>query len=581
MRSRTTKGSIGSLPRVFTPASFGWSLRKAICAGLFVSTAALAQPPVHHFWDDYSYLQQQRTPMSIQEKTVDQGPNISDTCSPGTLQETIQYTDVVPIATVVGQGVSGVDVDQNGKLLNPSALKANGVVSETVEVRLHLGSVFSVPNVCTTHPPPTIEYDMTLNGTWTEHFSRNLYRPFDAVFKVPADAFRFGTRNVGGIPIPGMNQFVVAANVAQIQAAWNAYESSAYGQVPKIDVKFSAMAPIVLVHGIQTGPWWWGPHPSTADPCGPKPGHGEFDGGFNFVQTLQLAGAPFVCKTVRISPGDPGNASIENGRDQLKSLLTQITNEFGTNHVHLVGHSKGGFWIRAALPSLAVGLNIGVYSATTISTPHHGSVLADFQVLAHRDDVVVSFNLSSDIQLIVAATRRMGADVLDLRTSVAESVNRQIGPPPLEYVVEDVDSGDDVTDQPTYFGMGADADVNGNGRIDAAANPGDEGYPSPPYFFLLRGFKTATANARYQFLRNVGLVSLRVGVRGLEIQTVPDVQPHKNDLSVTTESAKFTGFTPILNGTNDYFPYNHTGLGRPEIATQVLQGIRQAQPMKQ
>jgi hypothetical protein len=38
---------------------------------------------------------------------------------------------------------------------------------------------------------------------------------------------------------------------------------------------------------------------------------------------------------------------------------------------------------------------------------------------------------------------------------------------------------------------------------------------------------------------------------------------------------------PLLNGENRYFSYNHTTLGKPEMATSVLNAIRQAQPMMQ
>src|SRR6266700_302710 len=142
--------------------------------------------------------------------------------------------------------------------------------------------------------------------------------------------------------------------------------------------------------------------------------------------------------------------------------------------------------------------------------------------------------------------------------------------------------GSTVTDLPKYFSLGSDADsVIVNGRIDASSSPGDEGYTSPPYFFLVRPHQTKVANASYQFLRNTESVGLRQIFRGLVIQTVPSSQANKNDLSLTTDSAKFTGFTPLVSGTNDYFPYNHTSVGNPSIGALVLKGIRAAQPMVQ
>ena len=76
-----------------------------------------------------------------------------------------------------------------------------------------------------------------------------------------------------------------------------------------------------------------------------------------------------------------------------------------------------------------------------------------------------------------------------------------------------------------------------------------------------------------------GYLRLRVGMRGLEIAAVPDGQLRKN--AVTTESAQFTGFTPLLNGSTDYFQGNHTSIGNPTIAGQILDAIRRVQPMIQ
>jgi triacylglycerol esterase/lipase EstA (alpha/beta hydrolase family) len=133
------------------------------------------------------------------------------------------------------------------------------------------------------------------------------------------------------------------------------------------------MAPIVLVHGWNAGPWVWGPKPATSVCVGNV--HNTADGGQNFVQALIDAKVPFDC-TVQIPP----QISSMQGALQLSTQLSRVLQVFGARHVHLVAHSKGGLWARKFLQDNFLSdatSQIGVISLTTLDTPHHGSVLAD------------------------------------------------------------------------------------------------------------------------------------------------------------------------------------------------------------
>ncbi len=66
--------------------------------------------------------------------------------------------------------------------------------------------------------------------------------------------------------------------------------------------------------------------------------------------------------------------------DRARELKTQIEKEFGTDPVHLIGHSMGGLDARYLIARLDMGQR--VLSLTTVGTPHRGSSFADWGV--HR-----------------------------------------------------------------------------------------------------------------------------------------------------------------------------------------------------
>ena len=67
---------------------------------------------------------------------------------------------------------------------------------------------------------------------------------------------------------------------------------------------------------------------------------------------------------------------------ELSPMLNLAAERFGAKNLHLVGHSKGGLDIRYYLGSdlyrpAPLGTSPTILSEFTISTPHHGSILAD------------------------------------------------------------------------------------------------------------------------------------------------------------------------------------------------------------
>lgn len=79
--------------------------------------------------------------------------------------------------------------------------------------------------------------------------------------------------------------------------------------------------------------------------------------------------------TVYVSRID-GFGSIETNAQQLKDEIEKILQEYGTEKVNIIAHSKGGLDAKYMINSL--GMADHVASLTTLCTPHAGSPVASF-----------------------------------------------------------------------------------------------------------------------------------------------------------------------------------------------------------
>jgi len=320
-------------------------------------------------------------------------------------------------------------------------------------------------------------------------------------------------------------------------------------------LNMKAMAPVILVHGYHSGPWWWGPSPSDPNVCGSDtnyPSTDTFDGGFDFVQALVDAKFPVTC-AVQI----PQLASIYQGAQSLETQIDNVAYQWVATAVHLVAHSKGGLWARAALPILQQDPNPGLnlYSLTTIDTPHHGSVLADLLVTYYTHPL--ARNLSSfpnDLRLFAAFFRRYTPSAEnDMQTASLEQFNSSHADPTHLHFT-DASLFQNVA---KYYSVAADADLNTNWKIDNSNNPGNEGYPyhEGPSFVINniiqnQKFQTLAAIQSVSVVKKLGLLSV--------VQFTPTPTPIPNDLTVTVPSAQFDGFTALNPG-----GYFSTFLGIP------------------
>src|SRR5204862_2296448 len=75
----------------------------------------------------------------------------------------------------------------------------------------------------------------------------------------------------------------------------------------------------------------------------------------------------------------------------LATLVSAKAKEFGARHGHIIAHSKGGLDTRDFL-ARTIPANFGVLSLITLSTPHHGSVGADYSLDAQNANSLFSDN---------------------------------------------------------------------------------------------------------------------------------------------------------------------------------------------
>jgi pimeloyl-ACP methyl ester carboxylesterase len=294
---------------------------------------------------------------------------------------------------VVGRGFHiGQDVDALGALVDPARYVADGIVNEYATLRFQLwnGSGYSTGSYPKQHVTSVKVNGTLLNEVFPVAYGRGSPTETRVKLRVPISLLRFAVRVPGAKPVPQENtiEFLtlvgdeneyVSNECGDHDGYFFGLEKTRAGQ-PEWEhgralVTFDAAAPVVMVHGIDSDRNWFT--------------NRGFAAAFDEVRAPYLrapqrarpSGEKY--KTAKGKPGSFSDGPIE-GPIQLR-LVQEIewaADEFGVDRVHLVAHSKGGLWSRAAIQRLAERATseqkVGIYSLTTLDTPHLGSALADF-----------------------------------------------------------------------------------------------------------------------------------------------------------------------------------------------------------
>jgi hypothetical protein len=515
---------------------------------------------------------------------VDTAPGALDTgCSfleDGPLKFTIEVNRVVG------------DVTSTGELLSPDQLVANGVVSQFALLRLPAFDVDSEGDPIAPERDhirfngkdigPDADPMMYLTG-------KNNAWVMDE-FRIPISMVRFGTMNtVNGTPDPGLNEITIDIDV--LGGGWCT-------AIDWAELSFQALAPVIMVHGnTSNGAFFSDAFRLVPDATGafvPRPVPG-------FT-------APFISTAILYdnSINMPNNTIAAHGAF-LQEQWPIIAAQFGATHAHIVAHSKGGLDSRDALARLGSQMpqlvgppqlpNFGVLSLTTMSTPHHGSVGADYGLDAQN----ASVGISSDVARTLLAQFQpvQGPDLLArmaLRTSAVKDFNATNQLPESFWV-----NGDDKATNVAYLSLGTDASFDRSVPPSTFGYSFDEangsGYPPPicDFMYSLVGnvASTTLAPVNYVVPNPSGGDTQVIGFGVSETRTTSF---QLNDYLVTIHSSRLVNdasssvITPFRDVGDWSFdppdnqskipPANHGTVASPSVGQIVIDAIRKIQPIQ-
>jgi pimeloyl-ACP methyl ester carboxylesterase len=445
----------------------------------------------------------------------------------------------VAITRYVGQ------TNGDGKLTNPQALINNGIINRNVTLTM---PAYDVDYSTVTFPPDQPERDRILfNGEYIGDLGAEGYLNGENnrwrmnTIEVPISAVKFAQRDPnGGPPTPGLNEIEILidqGNIANNKELWCT-------SIDWAAVKVKALYPVVMLHGNgEDGTFW---------------------NRMGFTGPLAAAGIP-----IDISVSN-GTHFIATNAGQLATKIPAIAQKFGVKHLHLVAHSKGGLDSRAYIKQIPAN-SIAILSVTTLSTPHHGSVLADYV----RDAIGASAWHSEDTVRTAAIQLKGGKfdeGRQNLTTSYVAGFNNENLPLPSSFTV------DGETTPVKYFSWGADANADnsmsifGNPTITMDELQGTD-YADGGYF------TEKGASIVYRIVYYVASTheDVRI-VSGKKVKIIREVQnatPQPNDMLVSLSSSRLPQYIPMTD-----MKRNHATIADAGMAQLVLQLIKTTQSLE-
>jgi hypothetical protein len=446
-------------------------------------------------------------------------------------------------------------VDGTGRLIDPGALVAAGVLSATATLVL---PAFDVDVNGVPGYPPEVDR-ISLNGTQlgTLNGDNNIWRLNQ--FTVDISDLRFPDRApLGSTPTPALNTIRIDIDTAS---------GSAENWCTSIDwatLDFKAVSPTILSHGNNSDAGFWDRHAFSA--------------------ALEAAHLPFdgCADTTRCrNPINIETSFVATNGARLAGIIPDIVRTFGADSYHIVAHSKGGLDSREYLANHAPG-DLTLLSHNTLSTPHNGSVLADISVArgaslnVFRETRWVGFPAFT--QALVFLLNLTGPDdgARNLTTGFTAGFNAgNVGALPSA----------------NYNQVAADADLNGSASIDVEAEISALRLDGtvPPGQFL----GTRAIDPLYQILRNTSGITtstswtvrfvggVPVPIQVLTVTALPTAGPLGNDVLVTIPSGLGAGSiagrstgTRVFTGADGR---NHSSVADGGVASAVIPWILNAE----
>jgi pimeloyl-ACP methyl ester carboxylesterase len=374
-----------------------------------------------------------------------------------------------------------LEFDDGGFLVNWSSYVSNSILSPKAWLRVQVTTLDGPA------PPGTFFFTPWING-------HPAAQPFDGslttCIEISTQYIKFARRTVGQPQPPdcsGSNEAGCVENDIGFTATCGPMVENCpvavTGEFAGVGyLRFNAMAPIVLVHGINADASWFRTN--------------------GFTTPLDSAYAPYA-----LADFDPN--SIPASGTKLESVFPELANEFGVTKVHVVAHSKGGLWTRFVLkygPVSTVSLplmfqHLGFLSLITLDTPHNGSVLADIGVGTIEEASILAIQAGSTAQDALTIIRNLASGELiqigDLTRAAVQNFNTQTGDPPDSFV--DVDGTRYYT---AYRSVGADADIGDEVNAFTSQREVDSADCAGMTFVFGAALPVSACNAMYTILGN-------------------------------------------------------------------------------
>ena len=421
-------------------------------------------------------------------------------------------------------------VGANGFLSDPQGLVSRGLVTPKAKLIL---PVFDIDVNGAPGVPPEVD-SISFNGHNLGRLTgdNNIWKQNS--FEVPIEWVKFPTRGApGSAPTPANNE--IRINIDQASGSAENWCMS----VDWVQIKFGAIAPILLVHGTNAQSDSWDP---------------------NFTAFFRNSGAPWS-NDINLRP----NGSILGNGALLSARVRALATSFGAKKVHIIGHSKGGLDTRAYLNNNYQPSQVKVLSVFTLGTPHKGTIVSD--IIVARRTTVDAESSDPNIRYLMAN------DYWFLSTPQPPAINNQMTTAMARFNA----TYPNVPRGVKFYNYGADADLNDDRVISAA-----ETEPLIPAM-TPNGIARAAGNAMYNAIGRIAAISITPGRRwifGMNHFTsieVARLNPffHANDLVTSIESAVSPGGNYL--GTRDG---NHSSMKSNALAQQILNRIKSDYPVR-
>ncbi len=488
------------------------------------------------------------------------GPGLKTACRPRS-EGPLNIPFDVP--RVVGE------VDANGFLRFHNDLIENGVVSETALLRISsLGRRLQGTSV--RRDRVLLNDSDILAQAQTEAVLTGPAGSWQVTtIKFPIEQLRFPSRTPGRPAQPRRNTLQIRIDDGTAAGSPDAWCST----VDWVEISINALAPVIMIHGNgqgddgKGGMLWEGRVLNTADE--PRL---EMSSGVTWPFDDQRI--PYDNTISMFTDNTAAHGAL------LSTLIPMKAAEFGSRHVHLLAHSKGGLDSRYFLVN-TLPPNFGVLSLTTLSTPHQGSAGPDYQI----DAVGASLTYSDDsARAFIGYMAEPNKGTESIRVSSTREFNRTNVPLlPKELTV------DGETRPVAYRSFSADMNLD-DSRNPFTSNPtisynetyglpGQGGKLDSLWAEILQSAYRITGEVIETYAETIDVPVIEGGedVRSIKVKVVreklsPVFRP--NDIAVTRESASVGPFVEV-----EHLKANHSTIVSKETGEKVIQLLRLLQPM--